>query len=427
MKVESKKLQAKDLINVGVFTAIYFVIFFAGMMLGYIPIFIPLLGLVCPILCGIPFMLYLTKVKKFGMVSLTGIILGLLNLIMGSGVLVLIFGIIFGIIGDLILRAGKYQSWKCTLLGNGVFSLWIMGYVSRMFLTRDTFFASLVSSYGQEYVDTLMSYTPGWMYPVLFVVTFIGGILGALLGKAVLKKHAAVTTLKFENKSAIPTDPRTKLFLTVTVSTIMITGGTGGFMNLVRPCLMACPIVFLLLSWKWSAAVRFAVTYAILFALELTVLPLLTGTWNFILGAAVGIYTHMLPGFIMGYYLVSTTTVSEFVAAMEKMHIPQKIVIPMSVVFRFFPTVKEEYAAIRDAMKMRGITTLRSPMKMLEYRVVPLMMSIAKIGEELSAAALTRGLGAPQKRTNICKIGFGPLDIFFFLLAIPCWVGFFIC
>ena len=226
---------------------------------------------------------------------------------------------------------------------------------------------------------------------------------------------AVVGTLKFENKAVIPTDPRTKLFLTVTVSTIMITGGTGGFMNLVRPCLMACPIVFLLLSRKWGAAARFAVTYAILFALELTVLPLLTGTWNFILGAAVGIYTHMLPGFIMGYYLVSTTTVSEFVAAMEKMHIPQKIVIPMSVVFRFFPTVKEEYAAIRDAMKM------------LEYRIVPLMMSIAKIGEELSAAALTRGLGAPQKRTNICKIGFGPLDIFFFLLAIPCWVGFFIC
>ena len=89
MEVKSNKLQTKDLINVGIFTAIYFVIFFAGMMLGYIPIFIPLLGLVCPILCGIPFMLYLTKVKKFGMVSLTGIILGLLNLIMGSGVLVL--------------------------------------------------------------------------------------------------------------------------------------------------------------------------------------------------------------------------------------------------------------------------------------------------------------------------------------------------
>lgn len=181
MNTKSNKLQAKDLINVGVFTAIYFVIFFAGMMLGYIPIFIPLLGLVCPILCGIPFMLYLTKIKKFGMVSLTGIILGLLNLIMGSGVLVLVAGVIFGILSDLILRTGKYQSWKCTLLSNGVFSLWIMGYVSRMFLTRTEFFASLVSSYGQEYVDTLMSYTPGWMYPVLFVVTFIGGIFSLCL------------------------------------------------------------------------------------------------------------------------------------------------------------------------------------------------------------------------------------------------------
>ena len=58
MELKSNKLQAKDLINVGIFTAIYFVIFFAGMMLGYIPIFIPLLGLVCPILCGIPFLLY---------------------------------------------------------------------------------------------------------------------------------------------------------------------------------------------------------------------------------------------------------------------------------------------------------------------------------------------------------------------------------
>lgn len=187
--MEKSKLQAKDLINVGIFTAIYFVLFFAGMMLGYIPIFIPLLGFVCPILCGIPFMLYLTKVKKFGMVSLSGIILGLLNMLIGSGVLVLIFGVIFGIAADLIMKAGKYSSWKCTLLGNGVFSLWIMGFVSRMFLTRTEFFESLVSGYGQEYVDTLMSYTPGWMFPVLFIVTFIGGILGALLGKAVLKKH----------------------------------------------------------------------------------------------------------------------------------------------------------------------------------------------------------------------------------------------
>ncbi len=231
-------------------------------------------------------------------------------------------------------------------------------------------------------------------------------------------------SLPFEKKSVIPIDPRTKIFLTVTVSTIMIAGGTGGMMNVIRPCLMALPMCLFLLSKRWKTVLKFSITYLVLFSMEITLLPLLTGMWNFLLGAAVGIYTHMLPGFIMGYYLIDSTTVSEFVAAMERIHISQKIVIPLSVVFRFFPTVKEEYAAIGDAMKMRGITSIRNPVNMLEYRIVPLMVSVAKIGEELSAAALTRGLGAPVRRTNICNIGFGALDIVFVMVCIVCWIGF---
>jgi len=189
MDTKNNKLQAKDLINVGIFTAIYFVLFFVGMMAGYIPIFIVLLPLICPILCGIPFMLYLTKVKKFGMVTLTGLILGLLALLMGSGIEVLVAGLVFGLLADLIFKAGNYRSLKWTIIGNGVFSLWIMGYVSRMFLARDAYFAKVAAGYGQEYADTLMSYTPGWVFPTLFVVAFLGGVLGALLGRAVLKKH----------------------------------------------------------------------------------------------------------------------------------------------------------------------------------------------------------------------------------------------
>lgn len=53
----------------------------------------------------------------------------------------------------------------------------------------------------------------------------------------------------------------------------------------------------------------------------------------------------------MGYITVRTTTVSEFVASMKKLHLPEQIIIPMSVIFRFFPTVVEEYNAIGDAMK----------------------------------------------------------------------------
>ena len=52
------------------------------------------------------------------------------------------------------------------------------------------------------------------------------------------------------------------------------------------------------------------------------------------------------------------------------------------------------------------------------------MISIANIGEELSAAALTRGIGAPTKRTNICNIGFGALDVIFVAASLACWIGF---
>ena len=81
--------------------------------------------------------------------------------------------------------------------------------------------------------------------------------------------------------------------------------------------------------------------------------------------------------------------------------------------FRFFPTILEESRSINDAMRMRGIGSknlVKDPIALFEYRLVPLLMSIVKIGGELSAAALTRGLGGPVKRTNICKIGFGIWD-----------------
>lgn len=61
---------------------------------------------------------------------------------------------------------------------------------------------------------------------------------------------------------------------------------------------------------------------------------------------------------------------------------------------------------------------------MVEYRLVPLMVSVVKIGDELSAAALTRGLGAPVKRTNVCRIGFHFQDVIAILFCILCFILF---
>lgn len=119
--------------------------------------------------------------------------------------------------------------------------------------------------------------------------------------------------------------------------------------------------------------------------------------------------TRWLPSAMMGYYLLSTTKVSEFVLAMQRMHMPEAFIIPFSVMFRFFPTISEEAESIGNAMRMRGITGknfFKNPQAVLEYRIVPLMMSVVTIGNDLSAAALTRGLGNGKKRTSICRIGF---------------------
>ena len=47
---DSKKLKGKDLINIGIFTAIYFVVIMALAMLGFIPIFMPTYSVLMPLL-----------------------------------------------------------------------------------------------------------------------------------------------------------------------------------------------------------------------------------------------------------------------------------------------------------------------------------------------------------------------------------------
>lgn len=219
-------------------------------------------------------------------------------------------------------------------------------------------------------------------------------------------------------RAGIVLDPRTKLALMLVVSTVLITGGGGRLADANRLVLTALPLILLASSGNVATTLRFFVLYAATYSVEFTVLPRLTGLAGFIVVAATGIVTRMLPAVTMGRYLVGSTTVSEFSAAMERMRVSPRIVIPFSVMFRFFPTIAEEARSINEAMRMRGVTPLS-----LEYRVVPLMMSTVKIGEELSAAALTRGLGGPTRRTNICDIGFKAADAPFLAVAAASLAG----
>lgn len=183
------KLNIKDLINTGLFTAIYFVVFFATGMLGYIPVFMVLLPFLVAFVGGIPFMLYMTKIRKFGMISITGIIVTLLMFATGHGWPILLTGLGFPFLADLIFRSGNYSSWKKTMLSYNVFSLWIIGAMLPMWIMRDSYFTMMRQGYGDEYTDAVMKIMSGWMLAALPLLSILGAIAGAYFGRSMLKKH----------------------------------------------------------------------------------------------------------------------------------------------------------------------------------------------------------------------------------------------
>ncbi|WP_405342771.1 energy-coupling factor transporter transmembrane component T [Fibrobacter sp.] len=213
-------------------------------------------------------------------------------------------------------------------------------------------------------------------------------------------------------------DPRTKLFLVVAANTMIFSAPYAYSMPMV-----AAILVLLLLEKKWKFMSVFFPIY-VMAALCFDYLKQLdVGMIGTLIAATVLLICRMMPVGVVFYYIMATTRANEFMAGMSKMHVPNKATIPLTVMIRFFPTVFDESRAISNAMKMRGIRlfslhTLKNPLTILEYRLIPLLVSITKIGDELSVAASTRALTPEAKRTCIVPIGFHVQDFVVFAYCI---------
>lgn len=184
------KLQAKDLINIGLFTVLYFVLgCCVAIPIGFVPIFLPILGALWTLITGIPFMLFAVRVKKFGMVTIMAVLSGLLMGLTGMGFWGILTGAVFGLLGDLIMKSGGYQSAKKTILGYGVFSLWMVGTYIPMYFMVEQSRADFAKSFGDEYADKVMSVMPMWSIVLVIAAIFLFALLGGRIGKAILKKH----------------------------------------------------------------------------------------------------------------------------------------------------------------------------------------------------------------------------------------------
>ena len=191
MENKSKKLKAKDFITIGIFTAILFPVEFAFGMLGYIhPFIVASYVIILPLASGIPMMLFYTKVEKFGMITIVSVLLAIIMFVGGMGYLGAPLIIISGLVADFIAKSGNYKSFKKTVLSFGVFNLWICSNYFPILVTAESYRKDLIDGgFSAEYANNLFAAINVKTIGILVVLCFVFGCIGAVIGKAVVKKH----------------------------------------------------------------------------------------------------------------------------------------------------------------------------------------------------------------------------------------------
>ena len=186
--MDNQKLKVKDLVSIGVFGVIYFVLMFGIGMMGMIPILFLIYPTVLGIIAGTVVMLFMTKVQKPWALFIFGMISPLVMFAAGHTYVVVVLSLIVMIISELIRKIGNYNSFKYNMLSYAVFSTWICSSMMQMLLAKEVYIEHC-KMMGDDYVVALEKLIT---YPHMALVAlgaFLGGIIGAYIGKALLKKH----------------------------------------------------------------------------------------------------------------------------------------------------------------------------------------------------------------------------------------------
>lgn len=206
-------------------------------------------------------------------------------------------------------------------------------------------------------------------------------------------------------------DPRTKLFL------ILLCVLSAMFApNLYFQFSLAALIGLLAtLCGKWQYALRGILAYGLICMFTVWCMSVMTGTWRTMFVAFLGLIHKVYACGMLAGIVISTTKVGEFLSAMARLHVPKKLTIPIAVMLRYLPTIREDWHFIKDAMCLRDVSpTLRSFLKAPAITInciyVPLLTAASKAADELSIASVTRGIENPKPRTCLVKIQMRTVD-----------------
>ena len=191
--MKMKKLTAPDLISIGVFTALYFVLVTiatfasAALLPGFSNIFLPAIS---ALISGCVYMILATKVRKFGGISVMGIVMGLFFLVSGHFILSFAANVVCGIAADLIAKSCHYRSRKSLLLSYVVFSYGLIGPVLPMWFMKDAYVANLIAR-GKDtaYIEGLFAHMNLLTFVIALVSILICALLGGYFGQRMVQKH----------------------------------------------------------------------------------------------------------------------------------------------------------------------------------------------------------------------------------------------
>ena len=189
----SLAMSGRDLMTIGIFLAIYIVLYFAITMFGFLNPVMMLVTLGLSIVVGaIPFMLFLMRVKHAGMVALFAIVLGILLLVIGFPPLSIGILVSLAVVVELVLAVTGYRSRWAGVLSYTIFSVWNTAPLLPLFYDRQGYFSSpSMSRMGPEYTARLDAFLSTGVLIGFDIAAVVLGLIGGVIALRLLRKSFA--------------------------------------------------------------------------------------------------------------------------------------------------------------------------------------------------------------------------------------------
>ena len=225
-----------------------------------------------------------------------------------------------------------------------------------------------------------------------------------------------------ENKTAV-FDMRTLLFLDIVIMVFMLISGKPEVTLSSFIVAAAVPVITGLYGVLLCYAILFAVFfsyYQLIFHLKL---PVFHSAFFSVIGILAFIVQRIIPFMLLGPVIKKQKNISEITMALDRMRLPRGIILSIAVMFRYFPAIKDDFLIIIDAMKLKGLYTSKRaavihPIRTMEFVLVPILFKSLRTAEELSCAALVKGIENTGKKTSYFDVKLRSVDLIFWFAAL---------